>query len=68
VAESVEGFDAIGSGGHFALGALHATAGKPAPARIEAALEAAQALCSTVRGPFLHLSKAYEVPSAHPLK
>ncbi|NKF21530.1 hypothetical protein [Solimonas marina] len=54
VVEQPIGYAAIGSGGAYALGALHATARRglnPRP-RLDAALKAAAEFCATVRGPF----------------
>lgn len=42
---------AIGAGDAVALGALHALRDRPARERVEAALEAASAICPTVGGP-----------------
>ncbi|MFN8304040.1 MAG: hypothetical protein U0U46_16250 [Saprospiraceae bacterium] len=57
VSESVEGFDSVGSGFAFALGALHALdKSLPAPARIQTALEIAAHRSTGVRPPFHILS------------
>lgn len=47
---------AVGCGGDFALGALHATEGRPAYERVKIALEAAQRLSAGVREPFTIIS------------
>lgn len=48
----VDGYEALGSGGPIALGALYATEGQPPLERIMAALEAAERFNAYVRGPF----------------
>ncbi len=52
VAEPSLPFHATGSGEEFALGALYATRSWQPRKRLIAALEAAEAYCTTVRGPF----------------
>lgn len=52
IAEPYRGFDAIGTGGPFALGALHATAALTPRARVRCALETAAAFTPNVRRPF----------------
>jgi hypothetical protein len=54
VGEPLDGYDAVGCGEDFALGALHATAGAGMPAgmRVLTALKAAERHCAGVRGPF----------------
>jgi ATP-dependent protease HslVU (ClpYQ) peptidase subunit len=47
------GYDACGCGQELALGALYATAGRPAPDRIETALRAAAHFSNGVRAPFV---------------
>jgi len=46
------GYAAIGAGAPYALGSLHATAGRLPRSRVSAALEAAAEFCTEVRGPF----------------
>jgi hypothetical protein len=46
------GYGAIGDGAQAALGAIHATTRQPAEFRLRAGLLAAEALCTTVAGPF----------------
>lgn len=46
-------FDAIGSGGQIAMGALYATGGMPPMKRVRVALEAAAGHNATVRPPFI---------------
>jgi len=53
VLETADGLNAVGCGGQLALGALHATRGKPARKRLEIALEAAERWNAGVRGPFV---------------
>lgn len=48
-----DGFGACGAGAGPALGALHATEGKPARDRVRCALEAAERFCAGVRSPFV---------------
>lgn len=55
VGESLNGYDACGSGAQLALGALHAGRALKPEARIVAALEAAQHFNITVRAPFIVL-------------
>lgn len=55
VMESSFGFDAVGKGAQVAMGALHATKGEVTSARLQKALEASEALCESVRPPFLFL-------------
>lgn len=52
VGENVEPCDAVGCGEDLALGALHATRGRPPEERIQAALAAAEAFSAGVRAPF----------------
>lgn len=53
VNEATNGYDAVGCGDYFALGALHATDPKlPAKERATKALLAAEAFSTGVRGPF----------------
>lgn len=54
VGQSLEPFDAVGCGADLALGALHATRGRGMhpEARLNAALEAAEAFSAGVRRPF----------------
>jgi hypothetical protein len=58
------GYDAIGSGGAVALGALHATRGQAPRRRIEIALAAAAEHTATVRPPFVvaHANEATSGP------
>jgi ATP-dependent protease HslVU (ClpYQ) peptidase subunit len=60
VAEPADSYAAVGCGGRYALGALHATEGsKMAPQRrLDAALAAAERFSSGVRGPFAHVGTA----------
>lgn len=53
VLETADGLNAVGCGGQLALGALHATRGKPAHRRLEFALEAAERWNAGVRRPFV---------------
>lgn len=53
VCEPDDGLAAEGSGGDYALGAMHATAGLEPEDRIIAALEAAERYDAYTRGPFL---------------
>lgn len=57
VAESVAGYDAVGSGESYAKGVLFATSGKPPEARIKLALRAAEQHSAGVRSPFCVLSQ-----------
>jgi ATP-dependent protease HslVU (ClpYQ) peptidase subunit len=52
VVESDQNFEAIGSGGAEAYGALYATKGMEPKARLQLALKAAESATSDVRGPF----------------
>lgn len=52
VAESIENFDAVGCGAQLAIGALHATADQKPLARLNKAMEAAEAFSAGVRRPF----------------
>jgi ATP-dependent protease HslVU (ClpYQ) peptidase subunit len=52
IAEPYQGFDAIGSGGPYALGALHATSTTEPRARIRGALLTAETFTPNVRRPF----------------
>lgn len=52
IAEAVDGFYALGSGGDVALGALHATKGIEPRKRLRMALGAAERFDSAVRRPF----------------
>ena len=52
VAENMESFDAVGCGAHLAIGAMHATADQKPLARLNKALEAAEAFSAGVRRPF----------------
>lgn len=52
IAEPYQRFDAIGTGGPFALGALHATADLTPRQRIRAALHTAETFTPNVRRPF----------------
>lgn len=52
IAEPYQGFDAIGSGGPYALGALHATTTLAPLARLRGALHTAEAFTPNVRRPF----------------
>lgn len=60
VAESADGFAAVGCGEQFALGALHATGGQSAEQRVRTALDAAARFSGGVCGPFRleHLESA----------
>ncbi len=57
VGQAADGYDAIGSGSDFALGALHALAATRSrlapPDRIRLALEASERSSPSVRGPFI---------------
>ncbi len=52
VGEARDGFDAVGCGAPYALGALHATWARPAKTRLLGAMQAAARLSAGVRGPF----------------
>lgn len=52
VGESASGFDAVGCGSGYALGALHASAGLRPKRRLLLALRAAERWSAGVRGPF----------------
>ncbi len=52
VAESVDGYAAVGCGADIALGALYATGGMLPKPRLRTALEAAERHSAGVRGPF----------------
>jgi ATP-dependent protease HslVU (ClpYQ) peptidase subunit len=56
VGESASKFDACGCGEDLALGSLYSTKGKQPKARVELALEAAEAMSAGVRGPFTLMS------------
>lgn len=56
VAESVDGYVAVGCGQDLALGSLHSTVGQPPADRVRIALKAAEHFSAGVRGPF-HLEK-----------
>lgn len=56
VGEGTEPFTAIGCGQDYALGALHATFGRPARTRLRTAMEAAERFSAGVRGPFTYVS------------
>ena len=53
VNQVADGFDSIGSGSSYALGAMLALADKPPPERLLCSLECAAALCGNVCGPFI---------------
>lgn len=57
VSERAYNFDAIGSGRDAALGSLWSTRYGTAASRIEDALNAAEAFCTGVRGPFVYASQ-----------
>lgn len=52
VGESLHGYDACGCGEEYALGALHATVGRPSEERVRMALAAAEEFSAGVCGPF----------------
>jgi len=52
VFEASDGFDAVGSGEEYALGALHATAGEKPMDRVRIALDAAARFTPTVAPPY----------------
>ena len=51
--ETTDGINAVGCGQSLALGAVHATKGKPPRSRILAGLRAAEYYSTGVRGPFV---------------
>ena len=53
IVRSATEYDAIGTGGAYALGSLHATPKMAPMKRIKLALEAAEANMASVRGPFV---------------
>lgn len=53
VGEPADGYAAVGGGAELALGALHATADRPADERVQAALAAAAYFSTGVRPPFV---------------
>jgi hypothetical protein len=53
VCENACGFDAVGCGDSFALGALHVTPKLDPAKRLYKALQAAEAFCTGVGGPFI---------------
>ena len=59
--ESRRGFDALGAGEDFALGAIRALEDveMTTEERVRAALETAEELCTSVVGPFKIVSKGY---------
>ena len=63
IAEPYNGFDAIGSGGPYALGALHATAKHEPVARIRLALTTAETFTPNVRRPFTVCQLARQTPA-----
>lgn len=58
VGEAIDGYDAVGSGEHAALGALYAMQGQDPVERVFTALQAAERLNAGVRGPFIVVSVA----------
>lgn len=58
VHESATGYDAVGCGSPYALGAVHALEGATPRERIKAALKAAEHFSAGVRGPFTVLEAA----------
>lgn len=58
VAESADGYTAVGCGYEIAKGVLFATQGQPAESRLRTALLAAERHSAGVRGPFVVLSSA----------
>ncbi|GHO98696.1 hypothetical protein KSF_087440 [Reticulibacter mediterranei] len=64
ILEAAHGYDAVGSGAYFALGAMHATPDLLPSDRIHRALAAAEAHCPSVRAPFMieQLGPRYQAP------
>jgi ATP-dependent protease HslVU (ClpYQ) peptidase subunit len=53
VGESLHGYASVGAGCSYALGSLFTSGHLPPRDRVEVALNAAEALCPNVRGPFI---------------
>lgn len=65
VGESTFDFNAVGCGAELALGALHATRGRPPLDRLQAAMSAAEQFSAGVRGPFQFEALAGEPPEGY---